>query len=207
MVTFLDNDRLQKTTLTEFFTANKQAEREQMAAAAAGRPPLEFDCRELLYQEFPIQMTWNRTFRRWNRRKRGVSGTIGRIYFVGPSGGERFYLRLLLTVVKGPTSFDDLCTFDGMLYDTFKSACIACGLLDSDEQWDRALTEAAVWQSGSQLRELFVCILLHCHPVSPLQLWMDHAQALSDDCRHRLQTIHQIADPSQEQVLLSIMTF
>ena len=90
-------------------------------------------------------MTWNHTFRRWNHRKRGVGGTIGRIYFVGPSGGERFYLRLLLMVMKGPTSFDDLRTFDGMLYDTFKSACIARGLLDSDEQWDRALTEAAAW--------------------------------------------------------------
>src|SRR6266496_5578491 len=30
MITFLDNNRLQKTTLTEFFTANKQAKREQM---------------------------------------------------------------------------------------------------------------------------------------------------------------------------------
>ena len=92
MVIFLNNNRLQKTILTEFYTANKQAEREAAAAAAAGRPPLEFDCRDLLYQEFPLQMTWNRTFRRWNRCKRGVGGTIGRIYFVGPSSGERFYL-------------------------------------------------------------------------------------------------------------------
>ena len=203
MITFLDNDRLQKTTLTEFFTANKQAEEKQQMASSW--TSLEFDCRELLYQEFPLQMTWNQTLRRWNRRKRGIGSTIGRIYFVGPSGGDRFYLRLLLTIVKGPTSFDDLRTFDGILYDNFKSACIARGLLDSDEQWDRSLTEAAVWQSGSQLRELFVCILLHCHPASPLQLWMNHAQSLSDDCRHRLQTIHQITDPSQEQVRLSIM--
>jgi hypothetical protein len=206
MITFLNNARLQKTTLTEFFIANKQAEREAAMTAAAGRPSLEFDCRDLLYQEFPLQMVWDRNLRRWNRRKKGVGGTIGRIYFVGPSGGERFYLRLLLTVVKGPTSFDDLRTFDGVLYDTFKSACIARGLLDSDEQWDRSLSEAAVWQSGSQLRELFVCILLHCHPASPLQLWTNHMHSLSDDCRHRLRTIYQIADPSQEQVRLSFIT-
>jgi hypothetical protein len=86
-------------------------------------------------------------------------GTIGRIYFVGPSGGERFYLRLLLTVVKDPTSFEDFCTFEGVLYVTFKSACIAHGLLDSDEQLDRSLIEAALWKSGSQLWELFVRIL------------------------------------------------
>jgi hypothetical protein len=60
---FLDNDQLQKTTLTGFFIANKQAETEAAAAAADDRPPLDFDCRELLYQEFPIQMTWNRTYR------------------------------------------------------------------------------------------------------------------------------------------------
>ena len=92
MVTFLNNNRLQKTTLTEFFTANKQAEREAAEVAAACKPPLEFDCRDLLYQEFPLQMTWKRTLRRWDRRKRAIGGTIGRIYFVGPSGGEKFYL-------------------------------------------------------------------------------------------------------------------
>ena len=101
---------------------------------------------------------------------------------------------------KGPTSFDDLRTFEGVLYDNFKSACIARGLLDSDEQWDHSLTEAALWQSGSQLRELFVYILLHCHPANSLQLWTDHAQSLSDDCAHRLRMIHQIAEPTQEQV-------
>jgi hypothetical protein len=49
IIIFLNNNRLQKTTLMEFFTANKPAEREASAAAAAGRPPLEFDCRDLLY--------------------------------------------------------------------------------------------------------------------------------------------------------------
>ncbi len=86
------------------------------------------------------------------------------MYFVGPSGGERFYLRMLLTVVKGPTSFEDLHTYDGVVHQNFKLACIARGLLDSDEQWDHSLTEAELWQGGSQLRQLFVCILLHCYP-------------------------------------------
>jgi hypothetical protein len=125
------------------------------------------------------------------------------MYFVGPSGGERFYLRMLLTVIKGPTSFEDLCTYDGVVHSSFKSACIVRGLLDSDEQWDRSLTEAELWQGGSQLRQLFVCILLHCYPTDTLQLWINHAQHLSDDCRHRLQTTYQIADPSEEQVQLN----
>src|SRR5438552_19062799 len=115
----------------------------------------------ILYQEFPMHMVWDRRNRRWNRRKRG-SKMIGRMYFVGPSGGERFYLRMLLTIVKGSTSFEDLHTWNGVVHQNFKSACIARGLLDSDEQWDHALTEAASWQGGFQLRELFICILLHC---------------------------------------------
>lgn len=200
MVTFLQNERLRKTTLTEFFTANRQTA-DADAARAEDDPPSEFDCRELLYQEFPSQMTWDAGNRRWKRRQRGRDRTIGRMYFVGPSGGERFYLRLLLTTVRGPTSFNDLRTFNGVQYDNFKAACIAHGLLDSDEQRDRSLAEVALWQSGSQLRELFVCILLHCQPANPLRLWIDHAQSLSDDCRHRLQTIHQIDDPAQEQVI------
>src|SRR6266496_1509090 len=124
------------------------------------------------------------------------------MYFVGPSGGERFYLRMLLTVVKGPTSFEDVHTYDGVVHQTFKSACIARGLLDSDEQWDHSLTEAELWQCGYQLRQLFVCILLHCYPTNALQLWLNHAQHLSDDCRHQLQMTYQIADPSEEQVQL-----
>ena len=194
IIALLQNEHTRKTTLTEFFTANKQA-----TEAAANGERLDFDCRELLYQEFPTHMTWNPVKRRWKRRQR-INNTIGRMYFVGPSGGERFYLRMLLTVVKGPTSFEDLRTYDGVVHPNFKSACIARGLLDSDEQWDRSLTEAELWQGGYQLRQLFVCILLHCYPTDALQLWLNHAQHLSDDCRHQLQTRYQIADPSEEQV-------
>ena len=129
------------------------------------------------------------------------------MYFVGPSSGERFYLRLLLTIVKGSVSFEDLRTWNGVVHPTFKSACIARGLLDSDEQWDRSLAEAGLWQGGFQLRELFVCILLYCQPADPLQLWRNYSTNLSDDCRHQLQTIHQIDDPSDKQVLLHFNVF
>ena len=60
----LQNEHARKTSLTEFFTANQQA---AAAAAAANGEPLDFDCRELLYQEFPTHMTWNHGHRRWNQ--------------------------------------------------------------------------------------------------------------------------------------------
>jgi hypothetical protein len=77
---------------------------------------------------------------------------------------------------------------------------LGCGLLDSDEEWDPALREAEAWESGSQLRELFVCILLYCQRGNPLQLWTGHAQSLSDDCAHRLRILRNIRNPSEEQV-------
>ncbi|TMI79656.1 MAG: hypothetical protein E6H10_14970 [Bacteroidetes bacterium] len=198
IVTLLQNDRIRKTTLTEFFTANKQA-----TEATINGEQLDFDCRELLYQEFPTHMVWKQGLRRWNRRKNGIGSTIGRMYFVGPSGGERFYLRMLLTIVKGAMSFEDLRTYDGVVHQNFKSTCIARGLLDSDDQWDRSLTEAALWQGGFQLRQLFVCILLHCQPADPLELWRNHSVNLADDCKHQLQTKHQIDDLSEEQIYYS----
>ena len=145
-------------------------------------------------------MTWDKKHCRWKLWDNRPAKMIGRMYFVGPNGEERFYLWMLLTIVKGPLSFEDLCTWNGVIHPTLKSACVACGLLDSDDQWDRSLTEAELWQEGSQLHELFACISLHYQPADPLQLWMNHAQHVSDDCRHKLQTIRQIANPSEEQV-------
>ena len=52
IITLLQNDHVRKTTLTKFFTANKQ-----VTKAAANGERLDFDCRELLYQEFPTHMT------------------------------------------------------------------------------------------------------------------------------------------------------
>lgn len=63
----------------------------------------------------------------WTKRKQGQS--IGRIYNIHPSSGELYYLRLLITHVKGPTCFDDILTVNGNKHKTFKESCIARGLL------------------------------------------------------------------------------
>ena len=51
IITFLQNDHIRKIILTKFFTTNKQ-----VTKAAANDERLNFDCRELLYQEFSIYM-------------------------------------------------------------------------------------------------------------------------------------------------------
>ncbi|CAG8540210.1 12608_t:CDS:2 [Dentiscutata heterogama] len=89
---------------------------------------------------------------------------IGRLYFADHTAGERFYLRLLLTKIRGPQSFDHLKTVNNITYPTFKDACIALGLLEDDNEWKQRLEEAAIMRSGAQLRLLFAVILIHSSP-------------------------------------------
>ncbi|KAL2966255.1 hypothetical protein AAZX31_16G105800 [Glycine max] len=67
----------------------------------------------------------------WKPRKGGY--TIGRLNWVSPSTGELYYLRILLVVVKGPTTY---------------------------EQIRIALREAYHWGFGQFLRRLFVTMLI-----------------------------------------------
>ncbi len=74
----LNSELTQKTELTEFFTFNRLNRGTNVR-----------------YCDFPEYFLWCRTQRKWKIRKTRT-GTIGRIYTVHPSCGDRFYLRLLL---------------------------------------------------------------------------------------------------------------
>ena len=69
----------------------------------------------------------------WAIQQKGFA--IGHITYIPLNSGEWFYLCTLLTSVKGPTSFPDLCTFEGIEHATFCDACLACGLLEDDSKW------------------------------------------------------------------------
>ena len=126
------------------------------------------EARELLYQDFPSKFVWKKSKGKWMKRKRGFA--IRCMYYAHPNSGECFYLHTLLSSVKGATSFEDLCTVNGVLYPTFHAACLALGLLEDDSEWRQCLEEAAQMASGHQLRNLFVTILCNCTPSDPLAL-------------------------------------
>jgi hypothetical protein len=128
----LERPNICRTTLTAFFEATRQY------------PNLAVN---LLYPNFPSKFVWNTTSKSWTPRQRGFS--VGWVYFVVPSNGERYYLRMLLYNVPSPTSFEDLQTYQGILNPTFQDACLARGLLESDDEWDLCLTEASFIQTGS----------------------------------------------------------
>ncbi|XP_077221930.1 uncharacterized protein LOC143855742 [Tasmannia lanceolata] len=100
-----------------------------------------------------------------------------------PSSGERFYLRMLLNIVRSPRSYKEIRTLNGVTHPTFKSACL--GLLDGDKEWHDAINEASQWATAAQLRELFVTLLLFCEIANPFELWERNWQLLSDDIQYR----------------------
>jgi hypothetical protein len=68
---------------------------------------------------------------------------------VSPFVGKRYFLRTLLTKVKGAISFEALRIVNDVIHDTFKSACIVLGLYDSDDDWNACLEEAVGMQIGA----------------------------------------------------------
>ncbi|CAD6259972.1 unnamed protein product [Miscanthus lutarioriparius] len=141
--------------------------------------------RDLTYCEFPSRWKWDSSSRFWDQRRRG-SGKIGRLYYVHPSVGERYFLRMLLLVVKGARSFEEVRTYNGVVYSTFRLACNARGLLGDDQEWYSAFDEAAAWATSPQLRKLFVTMLLFCEVKDERAFFEKVWKVLADDIQYRL---------------------
>ncbi|XP_057465712.1 uncharacterized protein LOC130755327 [Actinidia eriantha] len=154
--------------------------------------------RAFTYQEFPQHFVWQKTQQIWTPRQRGYA--IGRMYFAAPNSGERFYLRLLLTIVKGPRSFECLRTINNVLHHSFKSACVAMGLLEDDEEWIQCLQEASIMNTGYQLRRLFCVILTQCCPLQLHVLWNQFSVHICDDLAHKIRTLFAITNPTEAQI-------
>eukprot|EP00733_Pompholyxophrys_punicea_P001399 Pompholyxophrys_punicea_v1_NODE_684_length_1459_cov_6.711538.p2 type:complete len:137 gc:universal NODE_684_length_1459_cov_6.711538:282-692(+) len=101
--------------------------------------------------------------KKWQRRLRGPR-PIGRLYFVHPSEGERFYLRLLLCHIPGARSFEELKTVRRVVCETFREAARSLHLLNDSEEWEQGLQEATVDAMPVKLRELFAVILVFNSP-------------------------------------------
>ena len=174
----------ERTMLTQFFVAN-------MVHGAAG----DLACRHT-YQEFPQVFIWNDD-KMWSPRKQGFA--LGQMYFISPRRGELFYLCTVLAVVRGPTSFQNLHTVDGVEHPTFRESCLARGLLEDDGEWRQCLQEGSVMHTSSRLRQLFITILLFGNPSRPLVLWEEFREHICDDLAYRLRRMG-INEPHQDDI-------
>jgi hypothetical protein len=181
--------KFQKTKLTEWFEANKQYP----------------EARKLTYCEFPQQWTWDDHNRKWTRRKQNFK--IGRLYYVNPIEGERFYLRLLLMIVKGATGYNDLKTYNGITYGTFKEACAARGLLQDDNEWYAAFNEARNWATAPQLRNLFITLLAYCNLQDERKFFDTNWRKTSEDIEHHLKLQYHpfVYNPTESELHDSVL--
>lgn len=128
--------------------------------------------RELTYSDFPTKFVWDLETRTFKPRRLGFA--IGRITYVPSSLGEVYYLRVLLNIVKGPTSFENIRTINKVLYPTFKDACYALGLLDDDKEYIAAIKEASMWLTARYIRRLFVINTKSCNSLGCLDCYLGY---------------------------------
>ena len=153
----------QDTPLTVFFKANQ----------------LYPEVWNIPYPDFPSHFTWDHAQRKWKVHKSGKTSSC--MVFVPPNAGEKFYTRLLLSVVMNICSFTDLRSFAGVTYSTFREACLARGLLADDNKWRQALEDGHHMQTGSMLRQMFVTIIRENQPSQPALLWDSFKSFLCDN--------------------------
>jgi hypothetical protein len=115
-------------------------------------------------------------------RQRGEKA-IGRMYLVHRAIGERFFLRLLLTVVPCATFFEHLWTIDNTKDPTFQATCGTLGLLQDNAEWDTCMWEACINQDAKRLKNLFVTLLLFCSPFNTEMLWEKYQDDMLHDTR------------------------
>ncbi|KAF5764692.1 putative DNA helicase [Helianthus annuus] len=142
------------------------------------------EARKLTYVEFPSKYVWKLQDRCWQPRKNYI--VVGRIYSVSPSLGEAYYLRILLTKVKGPRSFEEIRTYEGVVYPTFRDACYARGLLDDDNEYIECIKEASFTGNGHYLRSLFGTLLLSNTLSRPEVVWEKTWEFLSEDILYNM---------------------
>jgi len=199
--------RNNSTTLTRWCDFNQKAKFEYAVIATLAcnnnnpTPPL-LAALTTLYPDYPEIVVWSKSKKAWHLRKRAARrrgagrnnhvtlGTVGCMYFMQPSEGEHYYLRVFLTHVVRATCFEDLRTTHRphtpttVVHPTFKVACLARGLLQNDVEWDQCLSEAAGVQLPRSLRQLFASLLIFNNVTNPGRLWDRHRGALTEDFLH-----------------------
>jgi hypothetical protein len=116
------------------------------------------------YSEIPRHYVWVNSS--WQPRQKDTR-SVGRIYVTGFQDSELFYLRQLLCIVRGATSWHDVRSYLGVSYPTFKDTCAARGMLLDDSEYIEAMYAiCSTACSVDSLRYQFVCMMVQCNPTN-----------------------------------------
>ncbi|KAJ3706867.1 hypothetical protein LUZ61_010572 [Rhynchospora tenuis] len=168
----VNNPASKQTKLTAWFDLNR-------------RDPL---ARQLTYPEVTKNYTWHQDERARRLREQGYR--LARVHFIPPTAGDLYYQRMLLNSVRGAASFEDLRTVNGVLYNTYKEACNALGLLHDNSEWLYTMQEAAASASSDQLRSIFIDILLYSDVADAKELWTSCWSFMGDDIIREMRSAH-----------------
>ena len=181
LMAYFEEAKKSKEELEEKYNTdqNKQSELEEL---------MENDnvAANLKYTDMPKFYRWmgSKNNGRWKKRAReGDRGQIARIPYrmFGPHTQTHFFMRSLLNVRKGVTSFCDLKTVNGEECGSYKEACQKLGLYHDDKEWDLVMEEAHQWKFSKALRELAANIIMFNQPVNPEQFLQRHQEKLTED--------------------------
>lgn len=90
-------------------------------------------------------------------------------------------MRVLINKIRGPRSYDDIKTVEGVVQPTYEDACYKLGLLDDDKEYIEGLRELSFWASGQYVRKFFAQMLLSESLSSPKFVWKATKDILSED--------------------------
>ncbi|XP_076059473.1 uncharacterized protein LOC143036104 [Oratosquilla oratoria] len=166
---FFKENASKDTHLTAFF---KLCARNEFAAG-------------LYYNQLPNHFVFNNTSSVWEERKTTAS-SLGRIRAVTNKTVELFYLRLLLTHVKGPTSYEDLRTFEGVIYPSYREAVKAMGLLNDEETWKKTILEIINHTNDrNQLRATYASMFAFSELEDQSGIWEETKDLFASDFLQR----------------------
>lgn len=140
------------------------------------------NAKDLSYTQFVSKFTYIAKKRCWKPRKQGY--TIGRLNWVPPSTGELYFLRMMLSISKGPITYEEICIINGIQYPSFREAWFAMGFLQDDSEHIQAIREANSWGFDHYLRRLFVTTLLSNSVSRPEHVWSETWHYLIDGILH-----------------------
>uniref|UniRef100_A0A914N3R4 Helitron helicase-like domain-containing protein n=1 Tax=Meloidogyne incognita TaxID=6306 RepID=A0A914N3R4_MELIC len=121
----------------------------------------------ILFENMPETYSIDPKFKTWKKRNLSTNErriqdrkpVFGRIYPVSPRENEKFALYVLMRHFPGDP--DHLKNVNGTICDTFADAARLRGLFEDNAIWQRTLSDASTSLMPSQMRQLFVNILLH----------------------------------------------
>ena len=143
----------------------------------------------LLYTDVPKYFRIPKGKKKWVARIRGADdeaapglkrgnqiGLLPGVHNVARNR-ERFSAHVLLTKVRGPKSFVDLRTFDGVVYDNFTDAAFARGLLIDEKGADSIMRESGHLLLDDK-RRLFVMLLIYWQIRNTGEFFIRHKESL-----------------------------